>query len=61
MNNPAPSNIMAKEILAIPEEKIPEVIAVIRQGLKNPQLLRFTKNVSDETIGQLTKWCDDSE
>jgi len=41
---------MAKEILAIPEESLPEVIAVIRQGL------RYV-NVSRATRWSLLEWC----
>ena len=42
---------MAKEILAIPEESLPEVIRVIRAGLPS-------KNVSNETKDRLIEWCD---
>lgn len=52
---------MAKEILAIPEEKVSEVIAVIRQGLQSPTFLHIYKGVSIETIEQLKKWCDKYE
>lgn len=45
---------MASEILAVPEEKLAEVIAVIRAGLR-------TTKVSAETHDQLTKWCDAEE
>lgn len=45
---------MAKEILAIPEDKLSEVIAVIRAGL-------VIADVSSETIEQLTKWCNEEE
>jgi len=46
---------MAREILSIPEEKLSEVIAVIRQGLKH------LTDVSDETRKQLTEWCNKEE
>lgn len=45
---------MAKEILAIPEDNLLEVIAVIRAGLT-------IVDVSLETIEQLTRWCDEEE
>lgn len=45
---------MAKEILAIPEDYLHEVIAVIRAGLQN-------KSVSEETYSELRKWCDEEE
>ena len=47
---------MAKEILAIPEESLNEVIIVIRTGLS------YVKDdISDETIEQLKHWCDKME
>lgn len=45
---------MAKEILSIPEEKLSEVIKVIREGLKHVK-------VSDDTHRNLIKWCDEEE
>jgi hypothetical protein len=45
---------MAKEILAIPEEHLAEVIRVIRAGLA-------LAAVSNEVREQLTKWCDAEE
>lgn len=45
---------MAKEILAVPEEYLQEVINVIRAGLK------VTK-VSSSTKHNLKKWCDEEE
>lgn len=45
---------MASEILAVPEDNLAEVIAVIRAGLK-------TTKVTPETREQLTKWCDEEE
>ena len=50
---------MAKEILAIPEESLPEVIRVIRAGLTYFRLP--SKNVSDETKDRLIDWCDKME
>jgi len=49
---------MASEILAVPEEKLVEVIAVIRAGLLAVSLADC---VSDETREQLEKWCDTEE
>lgn len=46
---------MASEILAVPEERLREVIKVIRAGLKH------TKNVSRDTRHNLLKWCRDEE
>lgn len=42
---------MAKEILAIPEEQLLEVVRVIRAGLQ-------VVDVSRETFNELTKWCN---
>ena len=49
---------MAKEILAVPEGKLFEVIAVIRAGLRCKDK---DEQVSDETREQLSEWCDDEE
>lgn len=46
---------MAKEILAIPEEHLAEVIKVIREGLKH------LPEISDETRTQLSRWCHEEE
>jgi len=47
---------MAKEILAVPEEYLGDVIYVIRRGLM------FTKKgIDKEVFEQLTKWCDNEE
>lgn len=43
---------MAKEILAIPEENLKDVIGVIRNGLK-------VTNVSNDTKTNLNEWCED--
>ena len=48
---------MAKEILAIPEEKISEVVLIIRRGLAVSSVY-ISENVSNGTIKQLEKWCD---
>lgn len=48
---------MAKEILAIPEQFLSEVIMVIRNGLSSTDL----SFLSDETVEQLEKWCDEEE
>lgn len=45
---------MAKEILAIPEEQLLEVVKVIRAGLQ-------VVDVSRETSDNLTNWCNDEE
>lgn len=45
---------MATETLRVPEEKLEEVIRVIRAGLK-------TEEVSEETRYALTTWCDEEE
>jgi len=49
---------MAKEILAIPEERLEEVINVIRAGLV---VYKGTKAISKETRKQLLKWCDEEQ
>ena len=46
---------MGKEILAIPEERVPEVVKVIRIGLSH------ANNISNETFEQLAEWCDEYE
>lgn len=45
---------MAKEVLAIPEEHLKEVIQVIRVGLQHVR-------VAPEVLDQLTIWCMESE
>jgi hypothetical protein len=45
---------MAKEVLAIPEKSLAEVIAVIRAGLKSIE-------VSDNTRRNLEAWCNTEE
>ena len=45
---------MAKEILAVPEEHLEEVILVLRTGLK-------TAKVSKEVHERLSRWCDEEE
>jgi hypothetical protein len=47
---------MAKEILAVPEQHLEDVIYVIRRGLQSTK-----KGISKEVVEQLTKWCDDEE
>jgi hypothetical protein len=46
---------MAKEILAIPEEYLEEVITIIRTGLKN------SKKLTPQVKKQLEKWCKEEE
>lgn len=48
---------MAKEILAVPEQYVEEVILIIRTGLSN---LDYSF-LSDEVVEQLEKWCDEEE
>lgn len=52
---------MAKEVLAIPEENLEEVVRVIRTGLECVGSSHYLPQISDETRVQLTKWCDDEE
>ncbi|KKM20687.1 hypothetical protein LCGC14_1642980 [marine sediment metagenome] len=47
---------MATEILAVPEDCLAEVIAVIRSGL-----FQIHAHISDETREQLIRWCDGEE
>jgi hypothetical protein len=47
---------MASEVLSVPEEKLGEVIKVIRAGL-----MTLDMDVSDDTFENLTKWCDEEE
>jgi hypothetical protein len=50
---------MAKEILAVPEEHLADVIKIIRAGL---EVVAFDRNsVDPEVIEQLTEWCNDEE
>ena len=45
---------MASELLNVPEDKLAEVIRVIRAGLKS-------ERVSSETRTKLSRWCDEEE
>lgn len=47
---------MAKEILAVPEGMLEEVIRVIRVGLDT-----LDDRVSDEVVELLSAWCSDEE
>jgi hypothetical protein len=47
---------MAREILSIPEENLADVVLVIRRGLN-----RIYGLISNETLEQLTKWCEETE
>lgn len=49
---------MAKEVLAIPEEHLAEVIRVIRHGLKRGM---GAPRISKEVRKALTSWCHDEE
>lgn len=46
---------MASETLAVPEESLKEVVAIIRSGLSH------VKWISKDTRNNLKKWCDDEE
>lgn len=46
---------MAKEVLAVPEDSLLEVIKIIRAGLK------ATKKVTPDVRYNLKKWCDEEE
>jgi len=48
---------MAKETLSIPEEKLAEVIKVIKIGLEYVD----GNFISEETRENLIQWCDDEE
>ncbi len=48
---------MGKEILAIPEENLQEVIKVIRAGLYHPHLPKITSEVFENLI----EWCNEME
>lgn len=47
---------MASEILAVPEDRLEEVIAIIRCGLKS-----YTGRISKDTRKGLKTWCDEEE
>jgi hypothetical protein len=47
---------VANEILSVPEEKVGEVIRVIRAGLDTKP-----SRISKETIHRLHQWCKDEE
>lgn len=51
---------MATEILVVPEEKLLEVIRVIRVGL-TATYADADKKILMETRRQLKKWCDEEE
>ena len=52
---------MGKEILAIPEEKIMEVVQVIRGGIEYTLAFDPESKVSSETVDRLIEWCDSHE
>lgn len=53
---------MAKEILSIPEEKLNEVIHIIKLGIKAYQNSNHSKSPKpSETIEMLQKWCDEEK
>ena len=47
---------MASEILSVPEERILEVVKVLRSGISTCQ-----DSVSEDTLIHLMKWCNDME
>lgn len=51
---------MGKEVLAIPEEKLEEVIWIIQAGLQYDYAFGDSP-VSDETRKSLDKWCIEHE
>lgn len=52
---------MAKEVLAVPEEHLEEVIKVIRAGLEHFYYGPRHPGVDPEVREQLLKWCDEEE
>ena len=46
---------MAKEVLAIPEDNLLEVVGIIRAGL------RAKRKITPEVYEALTAWCDEEE
>ncbi len=49
---------MTKEVLAIPEENLEEVIMIIRAGLNT---LKASERISKDTETNLEKWCKEEE
>ena len=45
---------MAREILSVPEERLDEVIAVIRVGLRETKVSKCTRDL-------LETWCEDED
>jgi len=52
---------MGKEILAVPEHALYEVIYVIRLGLKQVEEAGGDPHVSHRTFYNLDKWCNEEE
>jgi len=51
---------MANEILAVPEEKLEEVINIIRLGIKEYNDSSYFKSpYPQETIEMLERWCEE--
>lgn len=46
---------MAKEALYVPEERLAEVISVIRAGLE------VSPDISEETAHNLSAWCEEED
>jgi len=55
------SDNMAKEILAVPEDNLEEVIKVIRAGLDLLKRVPVGKEISEDTRRNLEKWCKEKE
>ncbi|MDX9781326.1 MAG: hypothetical protein RBT66_09855 [bacterium] len=52
---------MANEILYVPEDKLLEVIYVIRAGVSVATSDGHAPEISHDTERALLKWCDDEE
>jgi len=53
-------NKMGKEILAIPEEDLAEVIRIIREGLDH-LITQHQLFYNDRVVIMLNEWCDEME
>jgi hypothetical protein len=51
---------MTNEALIIPEERLQDVITIIRMGIGRYWKVKHI-NISAETIEQLEKWCKEQE
>jgi len=50
---------MAKEVLYIPEEKLKELVLIIRAGVFYCK--HYNIRFSDDTLSYLKEWCDNEE